>query len=245
MVIRYIRLALLLVILAVISCGRSDVQPRLGEEVVLSPDQQVSFRDADLTIRFIGVTSDSRCPRGAQCIWAGEAKCEIELIAAGTTTQMTLTEHGLTDAGSTEAPQGYVLSFHISPYPQVGKKIAAGKYRLHLTVTRAVPPTAIVGSILAKPSDFQGREVTIVGYYRGWDLLQEANTPPPVTRSDWVITDATGAIYVSAASPARVPEGISPGSLQSVNTLLEVRGIVRLTQTGQPYIEAASIRRLP
>ncbi len=242
---KYIGLVLLLAVSVMAGCGRGNAQASLGEETILSPGAQVSFRDADLTIKFLGVSSDSRCPKGAQCVWAGEAKCEIELTSAGTTTRMTLTERGLTDKSSTEIPQGYVLNFHTTPYPEVGKNIAPERYRLHLTVTRAVLLTTIVGSILAKPSDFEGQEVTVVGYYRGWDLLHEAGTPPPVTRSDWVITDTTGAIYISAASPARVPEGLSPSSLQSVNTLLEVKGSIRLTPAGQPYIEATSIRRLP
>jgi hypothetical protein len=68
----------------------------------------------------------------------------------------------------------------------------------------------MVGSITADSVAFEGQEITIVGYYRGWDLLHEANMAPPVTRSDWVIMDATGAIYVSANSEARVPEGLRP-----------------------------------
>jgi len=31
-----------------------------------------------------------------------------------------------------------------------------------------------IGEILADPSGYQGREVTILAYYRGWDLLGEA-----------------------------------------------------------------------
>jgi hypothetical protein len=238
-------LALLFIAVTLAGCDRGGLQAQPGKEAILSPGQHVTIIGEDLTIKFIGVSHDSRCPRGVQCVWAGEAKCEVEITSAGATTTLTLTERGLTDKSSTEIPQGHVLTFHITPYPQPGKRVSPEQYRLHLTVTRAVSRTSIIGFILNNPSDFQGREVTIVGYYRGWDLLQEANMPPPVTRSDWVITDTTGAIYVSAASPAKVPEGLSPGSLHSVNTLLEGTGIVRLTQTGQPYIEAAIIRRLP
>jgi len=238
-------LALLVIAATLAGCGRDGLQAQLGKEAVLSPGQRVTIIGEDLTIKFIDVSHDSRCPRGVQCVWAGEAKCEVEITSGGTTIELTLTERGLTDRGSTEIPQGHVLAFHITPYPEPGKSIAPEQYRLHLTVTRAFSRTSIIGSILSSPAEFRGREVTIIGYYRGWDLLQEANMPPPVTRSDWVITDATGAIYVSAASPAKVPEGLSPGSLQSVTTLLEVTGIVRLTQTGQPYIEAANIKRLP
>ena len=83
------------------------------------------------------------------------------------------------------------------------------------------------------------------GYYRGWDLLHEANLAPPVTRSDWVIKDSTGAIYVSANSEVKLPEMLRPDSLQHIGTVLEVKGIVGVTSTGQPYIEAKSIERMP
>ena len=105
--------------------------------------------------------------------------------------------------------------------------------------------TNIIGSVLAEPFAFEGRDITVVGYYRGWDLLQEANTGPPVTRSDWVIKDLTGAIYISANSEAKVPEGLRPDSLQDTGIILKVKGIVRVTEEGQAYIEAKSIERVP
>ena len=67
---------------------------------------------------------------------------------------------------------------------------------------------------------------------------------PPITRSDWVIKDSTGAIYINANSEADVPEGLHPSSLQDTNITLEVKGIVRVTKLGQPYIEATIIKRV-
>ena len=50
-----------------------------------------------------------------------------------------------------------------------------------------------IGAILADPVAYRGREVTVIAYYRGWDLLGEAGTGPPRTRSDIAVADATGA----------------------------------------------------
>ena len=107
---------------------------------------------------------------------------------------------------------------------------------------RRLPLSHLLGRILESPPEFQGQEVTVVGYYRGWDLLGEANAPPPVTRSDWVIADATGAIYVSAASaaPADLPPG--PGSGNDLWRVLRLSGVVRLTAEGQPYLEADQVQ---
>jgi len=48
--------------------------------------QQVSLRQGDqktvakrLTIRFLEVTDDSRCPEGTTCVWAGNAKVKLTL----------------------------------------------------------------------------------------------------------------------------------------------------------------------
>ncbi len=243
---RYIFPALLSIALLMLACGRPILQTELDKEIILSPGQAVSIAGEDLHIKFIGVIGDSRCPRGVYCIWAGEVICEVEITYAGATRQTNLTEPGLKEGYSTAPFEGYELAFHVTPYPDVRQdRIAPGEYRLHLLITRPPQLTRVVGSILERPIDFPGKGVTIVGYYRGWDLLQEADAPPPVTRSDWVIKDLSGAIYVSAASKAKMPEGLQPASLESVHTLLEVKGTVMVTASGQPYIEAISIKRLP
>jgi hypothetical protein len=107
---------------------------------------------------------------------------------------------------------------------------------------RRLPLSHLLGRVLESPQEFEGQEVTVVGYYRSWDLLSEANAPPPVTRSDWVIADATGALYVSAASaaPADLPPG--PGSGNDLWRVLRLSGVLRLTAEGQPYLEAGQVQ---
>jgi hypothetical protein len=107
---------------------------------------------------------------------------------------------------------------------------------------RRLPLSHVLGRVLESPQGFQGQEVTVVGYYRGWDLLGEANAPPPVTRSDWVMADATGAIYVSAASTAPADLPFGPGSGNDLWRVLRLSGVVRLTAEGQPYLEADQVQ---
>lgn len=49
---------------------------------------------------------DSRCPKGAQCIWAGHAKASLRLIRQGVTVE--------TIVVGTEAPPSMNLPFHAS-----------------------------------------------------------------------------------------------------------------------------------
>jgi hypothetical protein len=217
---------------------------RLNEEFSLSIGQHASVTREDLAVSFEEVTEDSRCPSNVTRVWAGRVSCVVELTHAGSSYQMTLTEPGLMCEYSKEEYEGYGLAFHVTPYPEAGKEIPGDAYRLYLIVRKLLEPTQIIGSVITDPSAFEGKNITVIGYYRGWDLLHEADMGPPVTRSDWVIQDSTGAIYISANSEAKVPDGLSPDSLQDTAIMLKVIGTVLVTEDTQPYIEAKTIERL-
>jgi len=238
-------LVFLCIILPASSCsGLDDVQARLNEEFCVSIGQRVSVTGEDLAVSFEEVTEDSRCPADVTCVWAGRVSCVVELTHTGPSYRMTLTEPGLTSEYTGEEYGEYEFAFHVTPYPEPGKKIANDTYRLHLIISKLPEPTQIVGSIIAEPLAFEGKNITVIGYYRGWDLLHEADMGPPVTRSDWVIKDSTGAIYISANSEAKIADGLSPASFQDTGIILKVMGIVQVTEDRQVYIEAKSIERV-
>lgn len=238
---------LIVIVLTGSTCREAGaLHVHLNEEFSLSIGQSAIITGEHLEIGFRKVAEDSRCPKDVTCVWAGRVACQIELRRAGFSFSMTLAEPGLTDGYSRERWEGYELAFHVTPYPEAGKRISSDEYRLYLIVTE-LPEwmTGIIDSVLANPFAFEGQDVTVIGYYRGWDLLHEANVAPPVTRSDWVIKDSTGAIYVSANSEAKLPEMLRPDSLQHMGTVLQVRGVIRVTSADQPYIEAKSIELVP
>ena len=90
-----------------------------------------------------------------------------------------------------------------------------------------------IGQIINSPPEFEGKPVTVAGEYRGWQA--ENGYGPPVTRSDWVVKDDTGWIYVTGEGP-----GVDP--TQDIGCPIEVRGMVRVTDQGVPYIEAKNAK---
>ena len=83
-----------------------------------------------------------------------------------------------------------------------------------------------IGAINENPSAYVGKTVTVVGQYRGYEPGHGA---PPVTRSDWVIQDSTGSIYVTGNTMGlRYP--------WDIGRWVRVTGIVRV-KNGQPYIQ--------
>ncbi len=82
--------------------------------------------------------------------------------------------------------------------------------------------------ITSNPTEYEGKTVTLSGEYRGWE---PGHGSPPVTRSDWVLADATGAIYVTG----KVLPGLDP--VKDIGKKITVHGIVRV-KDNQAYIEA-------
>jgi hypothetical protein len=100
--------------------------------------QRALIAGEHLGIKFEEVTEDSRCPRGVTCIWAGRVTCVVEITHDESSYRMALTEPGLSDEYSRESYEEYGLAFHVTPYPEEGKKIPPDEYSLRLTVSK--PP---------------------------------------------------------------------------------------------------------
>ncbi|MGD8240645.1 MAG: BsuPI-related putative proteinase inhibitor [Armatimonadota bacterium] len=102
--------------------------------------------------------------------------------------------------------------------------------------------TVAIGAILAAPPQYDGLPVRIEGEYRGWagDPFSFATKHgPPLTRSDWVLRDATGHIYCSADVQ---PDSEIPLSPRSQNgRRIHVTGVCRISRSGVPYIEPTAV----
>jgi hypothetical protein len=126
-------------ILLVMACsGGAQIRAALGQEVTLAIGQTVKITGENLKIKFLEVVEDSRCARNVYCFWAGRVSAVVEIKDDGSPYKMVLTEPGLTDTPSQETYQGYLFSFHVTPYPEAGKEIARDEYRLSLIVNKVV-----------------------------------------------------------------------------------------------------------
>lgn len=101
-----------------------------------------------------------------------------------------------------------------------------------------------IGDIISSPSSYEGKEVIIVGYYRGWDIFGEAGYGPPLTRSDIALADATGGIYVVEIGRIKGMQGLNTSSDARKDLLFRVRGIVRISASRHPYVEAMDGRQV-
>jgi hypothetical protein len=134
-------LAALLVLPWLAGCAAQPAvnEVSLDEPFLLAPGENASIEGEDLTVRFVGVISDSRCPQGAVCIWAGEVSCTLEITYGGVVNTKVLVQPGLTEPPKTDFGD-YVIAYDVQPYPQVGKQIEKGDYRLLLTISKKSAP---------------------------------------------------------------------------------------------------------
>ncbi|MBI5178807.1 MAG: hypothetical protein HZA04_06065 [Nitrospinae bacterium] len=79
-------------------------------------------------------------------------------------------------------------------------------------------------------AEYDGKSVTHIGGFRG--SVNRCSGFPPVSKSDWVMVDQTGCVWVSGPMPA----GIDPKKAKGEP--VRVTGTVRIAKNGRPYIEA-------
>jgi hypothetical protein len=105
---------------------------------------------------------------------------------------------------------------------------------LLMTACPPMPPPAEanIGEIRAASTLYEGQTVTIEGVYQGW---KSGYGSPPVTRSDWLVEDATGWLYVTGKPAGDLDH------LDDIGRPITVTGQVELTEEGEPYLVAEEV----
>lgn len=108
--------------------------PALNQTFQLALAQRATVEDAGLTLAFQTVKEDSRCPRDAQCIWAGRATVTIDVSKPGTAPQSLM----LTlPRPATASYAGYAISLvALEPYPVARGRAQVAKHVATLVVRK-------------------------------------------------------------------------------------------------------------
>lgn len=90
--------------------------------------------------------------------------------------------------------------------------------------------------IMAAGAAYAGRTVTVEGSFRGWK--SPCPTSVSITRSDWILDDGTGCIYVSGCLPSSLSASAPRGERVMVS------GKVMLIGDGKMNLQATAVRVL-
>jgi|GEM_PF-635596 len=92
--------------------------------------------DAALAVGFAGVESDSRCPKGEQCVWAGRAAVRIWLRQGNGDRETRLLQTAPGAESTTRVGDLALKIIDLSPVPVTGRGIAPEAYAVTLSVSR-------------------------------------------------------------------------------------------------------------
>jgi hypothetical protein len=94
-----------------------------------------------------------------------------------------------------------------------------------------------IKEIVENPYPFAGKPIVLEGSFRGWK--GGCTSSSLLTRSDWVLEDSTGCIYVTG----HIPGGLSPA--QPKGERVQVKGRVIVDKNGKAIVQADQLTRLP
>jgi hypothetical protein len=91
-----------------------------------------------------------------------------------------------------------------------------------------------IQKILQDQAGLGNRLIVLEGTFQGWKGKCEESSP--LTRSDWILKDETGCIYVSG----KIPSGVS--TTDPRGEALVLSGTLKIKEGGKPYFEAKEVR---
>lgn len=86
-----------------------------------------------------------------------------------------------------------------------------------------------IKQVIDNQDSLDGKDVSVEGFFRGW----KGGCPSSymLTRSDWILEDETGCIYITG----RIPDSVSPMKPQGEHIL--VKGRVLMNEKGKSIIK--------
>jgi hypothetical protein len=107
----------------------------LSERFVLAPGGAAAIAKAGISVQFVGVSGDSRCPADAFCIQGGDAIVEVRVLDSGAAALYQL-HTGDKQRASAAHRDLRIELLDVQPYPFSTRPIDASDYRVTLVVSR-------------------------------------------------------------------------------------------------------------
>ena len=102
-------------------------------------------------------------------------------------------------------------------------------------------PDPTVRAIALAPGRYDGREVKVVGRFRGRNLYGDLPQALGKTKWDFVLQSAEGAVWVTGMRPKGKGFDLDPGARVDTGRWLEVRGVVSMLGS-TPYITSSAMQ---
>ncbi len=114
--------------------SRSVSSADVDSIIVIEEGKVVPLPDGESALRFVGKLEESRCPRGVECVHAGEARIKLKLIS-GTrdSTEFIMMIPGFVDSGTRDGHKSQKVGDYqftlveLNPYPDARRPGSGGR----------------------------------------------------------------------------------------------------------------------
>jgi hypothetical protein len=119
-----------------------------GEILYFKEGENRFLKEYQMNVTFKGISEDSRCPKNVNCIWAGVAVAQVEIMGTATrpmTLQIATLDNQARNYHSSASFNGYTVSLaEVQPYPDGidGAKALKGQYVIGITIKKGETPSS-------------------------------------------------------------------------------------------------------
>ncbi|HEV7904041.1 MAG TPA: hypothetical protein VGO96_09380 [Pyrinomonadaceae bacterium] len=129
---------------ALVVCGaqakvRARKTVRLNQNFVLRVGQEVLVAEQGLSVKFVSVPEDSRCPTGVNCIWAGNVRVQLQVTKAKSKpvkVELSLNPRDFPDGEAADCGNYKIKLVKVDPYPVADQQLKPGDYAATLSITK-------------------------------------------------------------------------------------------------------------
>ncbi len=125
-----------------VTANKDSSMSKENNIVYLNEGENKFLKEYDMNVTFKSIAEDSRCPKGVNCIWAGVAIAQVEVMGVATrpmVLNLATEENEGRKHQRSSSFNGYTVTLaEVTPYPESvnGAKALAGKYRIGITITK-------------------------------------------------------------------------------------------------------------
>ena len=113
--------------------GFSFASARAPEQIVVKNGEQKVTKTGRITIKFLELVEDSRCPADVNCVWAGIAKIKIQLKRNGKSAVVELN----TQNEKSTVFQGHKITLNdLQPRQSTTSKYSASAYTATISISK-------------------------------------------------------------------------------------------------------------
>lgn len=116
---------------------KTSISTSLDSSFQLMHNQTAVIESENLSVKFLNVAEDSRCPVGVICVWQGQAKIELEIKQKDRQPEnLTLTSLAGRDELAEKEIDGYFIRLlTVEPSRKPDQELTLPEYRITLIIT--------------------------------------------------------------------------------------------------------------